>query len=131
MLCKVALYGPSDLYLKAGGRSDRQSNMSDSIITIGDKVRIRRTAMTEAMAIAGREGLVDGTTVPSATGIEPIGDTPDDHAVCVYFDHLQIQLWFAPDLVEFVDHSPGLTVDIGGHKYIRDADGQWHLMEPE
>jgi hypothetical protein len=35
------------------------------------------------------------------------------------------QLWFARELLEFVDHAAGLEVEIGDKRLIRRADGGW------
>jgi hypothetical protein len=55
----------------------------------------------------------------------------EDYAVNVLIDELDLAFWFAADLVEFVDHGPGLRITIGDAHYIRDADGTWHETEPE
>jgi hypothetical protein len=34
--------------------------------------------------------------------------------------------WFAPELVELVDHAPGSEMTIGDRRFIRSADGEWH-----
>jgi hypothetical protein len=60
------------------------------------------------------------------TGVEVIGGAPDDLALCVKLegsdDHDQ---WFEPDLVELVDHDPGMEVVVGGRRFVREADGEW------
>ena len=55
-----------------------------------------------------------------------IGDRGDDFAYSVFFDETEDQEWFAPRLVEFVDHGGVQTAAIeGGPSYVRDADGTW------
>jgi len=34
-------------------------------------------------------------------------------------------MWFAANLLEFVDHQPGTTVEVGGVCLIRDEAGEW------
>ena len=34
-------------------------------------------------------------------------------------------LWLDPDLVEFVDHTPGTTARIGNRSFTRSAGGEW------
>ena len=94
-------------------------------IAFGDTVRIVSTAETLEMGLAGCIGQVYGLTTPSVTGIEMIGHSQQDHAINVYFDDRSEGFWFAPELVEFVDHAPGTTIKIGDKTSIRQADGQW------
>jgi hypothetical protein len=73
-------------------------------ITFGDKVRIRCTDATEALGVAGQIGIVYGGTTPSVTGIEVIGNPPEDYAVAVQIEGRTQPLWFAEDVLEFADH---------------------------
>jgi len=44
----------------------------------------------------------------------------------VYFEDTKEQEWFAPHLVEFVDHGGVQTMSIdGGPSFVRDPDGGW------
>jgi len=47
------------------------------------------------------------------------------------FENPQIQLWFAPELLEFVDHAPGQEIEIGKTKLIRRADGGWDKVSKD
>ena len=91
----------------------------------GDNVRIRATPLTEQLSLAGLVGNVHGETTPSVTGVKVIGEVTNDYALAVMIEGQDEALWFAPDLVEFVDHAPGTTMEIGGRRFIRDASGQW------
>jgi hypothetical protein len=47
-------------------------------------------------------------------------------ALSVFFDDTEEQEWFAPHLVEFVDHGGGQTMSLeGGPSFERDSDGTW------
>lgn len=48
---------------------------------LGDRVKIRTAAETEAAGIAGRSGVVHGTTTVSVAGVEIIGSPTDDVAL--------------------------------------------------
>ena len=100
--------------------------MSTSRISFGDKVRIRSATATDAVGAVGRTGVVYGFTTPSVTGVEVIGDTPDDYAVAVMIEGRAESLWFAEALLELVDHQPGTTIEIAGRRLIRDERGEWH-----
>jgi hypothetical protein len=100
-------------------------------ITFGDKVRIRSSSATEALGIAGKTGLVYGTTTPSVTGVRVVGNSIEDHAISVTLDGRNDQLWFPDDLVEFVDHQPGTTVSVAGRRLIRDENGEWREVKPQ
>jgi hypothetical protein len=98
-----------------------------SDICYGDNVRIRRTPETERLGIAETIGNVYGETTPSETGVEVIGELLSDYAHQVYFESLKKSYWFAPDMLEFVDHAPGTEVHVHGtaFKSVRQRDGTW------
>ena len=99
--------------------------MSEVTPAFGDNVRIRSTELTERLGLAGCAGSVYGETKPSVTGVEVIGETSSDFAVNVMLDARGEQLCFAPELVEFVDHAPGIEVKIGNRRLVRAASGEW------
>jgi len=103
--------------------------MGTSRVTFGDRVRIRVTEATEGLGIAGQTGTVCGCTTPSVTGVEAIGKSSEDVAISVALDGQTAQLWFAEELLEFVDHAAGTTVEIAGRKLIRDERGEWHEVK--
>ena len=91
----------------------------------GDRVRIRDSPDTASYA--GRVGEVFGESIPSSSGVAPvIGDRGDDFAISVHFDETGEQEWFAPHVVEFLDHGGAQTFEIeGGPSFVREADGTW------
>jgi hypothetical protein len=72
-------------------------------------------------------GQVYGQTTPSVTGVEVIGEMNQDYAVNVHFEELNAEFWFAPELVEFMDHGTGTTITLDGikKKWVRNKDGGW------
>lgn len=96
-------------------------------ISFGDNVRILSTAETERLGIAGTIGNVYGETTPSTTEVEVIGQLTSDYALNVYFDSLDKAYWFAPHMLEFVNHAPGTEVHVKGaaFKSVRQRDGTW------
>ena len=104
---------------------DLRAAKNPQLSLVHSNVRIRITPATEAAGVAGPIGNVAGFTTPSMTGVEVIGEVKDDLAFSVMFNSPQVQLWFAPELLEFVDHAPGLEIQIGKTKLIRRADGGW------
>jgi hypothetical protein len=92
-----------------------------------DNVRVVATPETESRGFAGRTASCHGFTMPSITshGLDAIGSTDADLVFNLYFEDTEEDAWFAPDLVEFVDHGPGLTIEIADKKFIRTADGGW------
>jgi hypothetical protein len=96
-------------------------------ITFGDNVRVLRTPETERAGLAERLGCVYGATTPSVTNVEVIGHLSDDCAINVHFEDLNQAFWFAPDLLEFVDHAPGTEAWVQGSptKSVRQPDGSW------
>jgi hypothetical protein len=96
-------------------------------ISFGDNVRILRTAETERLGIAERVGNVYGETTPSDSKVAVIGRLDSDYALNVYFDTLDASYWFAPHMLEFVNHAPGTEVHVHGSafKSVRQRDGTW------
>jgi len=105
--------------------------MNSARITFGDKVRIRSSNVTEALGIAGQTGIVYGSTTPTITGVRVIGNPPEDYAISVTLDGRNDQLWFAEDLLEFVDHQTDTTVAIAGRRLIRDEKGEWREVKSQ
>ena len=95
--------------------------------SFGDHVRIASSDETEGSGFAGRSGHVFGESMPSSSGVGPvIGDRGEDLALSVFFDDTEEQEWFAPHLVEFLDHGGGQTMSLeGGPSFVRDSDGAW------
>ena len=96
-------------------------------VSFGDKVCIRATKETEAVGVAGLKGHVCGETTPSVTGVEVIGTPSADFAVNVHIEERDEAYWFAPELVEFIDHAPGTEIRLEGvdKRWIRTEDGGW------
>ena len=100
-------------------------------IDFGDTVRVRSTPATEAAGVANLVGPVYGVTTPSVTGVSVIGEPTGDRAINVFFESRKETLWFAPDLLEFVDHGAGAVVTLKGvsKHWKRAEDGSW-IEEP-
>ena len=98
-----------------------------SNITFGDNVRLLSTPETEALGVAGQTGVVYGETTPSVTGVTVIGQLVGDYALNVNFEGRKDTLWFAPQLLEFVDHGAGTEISLDGvpKKFTRNASGEW------
>lgn len=95
------------------------------MIGIFDRVRIKESPETIAAAVAGLEGDVYGFTTPSVTSVAVIGGSPDDYALNVSVESREDELWFRPDLVEFLHHNVGSEMTVGNIKAVRQADGSW------
>jgi hypothetical protein len=93
----------------------------------GDRVRIRTAPETEEAGIAGRNGVIYGTTTVSVTGVEVVGSPTEDVALNVAIDESKETVWLAPNLVEFIDHNAGATITLDGapRESTRDASGNW------
>ena len=101
--------------------------MSDQIITFGDNVRVRDTIATRTAGVAGLTGSVYGETTPSVTGVDVIGEVTGNYAINVHFDERGEALWFAPELLELIDHGAGAEITIDGvdKKWTRTESGEW------
>ena len=99
----------------------------------GDRVRIRPSPETESKGLAGLIGQVYGQTTPSETGVEVIGELTSDYAVNIFFDDRNGSFWFAPALVEFIDHGAGTEMTIAGvaKKWTRTDTGDWREESTE
>jgi hypothetical protein len=96
--------------------------------TFGDRVRIRDAEETRVGGYSGQTGTVFGESIPSTSGVTPvIGDRGEDRALSVTVDETRKSAWFAPHLIEFVDHGGVETMSVdGGPSFTRDPDGTWH-----
>lgn len=101
--------------------------MFESMAGFADRVRVKRTEETERLGLAGREGQVFGYTTPSVTDVEVVGPLSEDYAVNVHFDELGEGFWFADELVELIDHSPGTVIALDGQhtQWVRLPNGEW------
>ena len=92
-------------------------------LSFGDNVSVRDTDLTRALGLAGLSGEVYGVT----TGVVVIGECTADRAVNVHFGKLDKEFWFAPQLLQFIDHAPGTTVHVKGMSddLVRTANGKW------
>jgi hypothetical protein len=97
----------------------------------GDNVRVRSTPATKAGGYAGLAGQVHGSTVASCGGVTVIGEPVDDVALNVYFEDRNEDAWFAPALLEFIDHAPGTEIRLEGvpKTWMRAASGEWIVIE--
>jgi hypothetical protein len=96
-------------------------------LSFADRVRIRPVPDTESRKVAGRIGEIHGFTMPSESGVEVIGASSHDVALGVYFDELKEALWFAPELLDFVDHGAGTTIRVQGTdvEWVKTDRGDW------
>ncbi len=101
-----------------------------SQIRFGDRVRIRSTEATENLGIAGQMGIINGRTTPSVTNVDVVGKATKDLAIAVTLVAQTKQLWFAEEVLEFVDHGAGTIVEAQGRKLIRDEHGSWREVKP-
>ncbi len=101
--------------------------------TFGDNVRIRSSVEVESTGLAGLTGQVYGQTTPSVTGIEVIGELTSDYAINLFFEGRNESFWFAPALVEFVDHAAGTEITLDGvaKKSVRTESGEWREESTE
>jgi len=104
-----------------------QEMTSKKPISMFDNVRVRSTPSTKAVGLAGLTGQVYGSTTPSITGVEVIGDSHEDIAINVHFEDRSGEFWFAPGQLEFMDHAPGTKVKITGaeKELVRTETGEW------
>jgi hypothetical protein len=104
-----------------------------SNISFGDNVRIIRTPETERLGVAEMIGNVYGETTPSDTQVKVVGKLESDYALSVYFEALDLSYWFAPQMLEFVNHAPGTEVFVHGSpfKSVHQRDGTWKQVPLE
>lgn len=105
-------------------------------ISFGDNVKVVTNPQTSEKGLAGRIGAVFGETTPSVTSVEVIGEIKDDYAINVHFEELGNSFWFAPEILEFVDHGVGAEITLDGVslKWTRNSDGGWdeeNLTQPK
>ena len=89
--------------------------MHPTQFSFGDNVEVCNVVTTRDLALAGLKGAVFGVTTPSVTGVEVIGTLIADVAINISFPSLDKDFWFAPELLEFLDHGAGTVITIGTH----------------
>src|SRR5580765_7368504 len=99
--------------------------MHPTQFSFGDNVQVCDNVQTRDLALAGLKGEVFGVTTPSVTGVDVIGTLTADVAINVHFSSLGKAFWFAPELLQFLDHGAGAVITIGTHKLVRNSDGSW------
>lgn len=111
---------------------------SDVVIDMFDRVRIRRTDLTEKENLADLIGVVYGITTPSvmlgpeeSPVKEIIGELKEDLAYNVNIEEIDLNIWLASDLVEFVDHNPGCEMRLGNMWMVRLESGEWVEKKPK
>ena len=79
------------------------------------------------VGLAGLSGQVYGHTTPSVTNVDVIGRATNDFAINVHLDDRGEAYWFAPDLLEFIDHGAGTEITLDGvpKKWVRTSAGDW------
>ena len=97
-------------------------------IPIGHKVRIRTTPVTQTAGFSGKVGNLSGFTMPSSTKIEVIGEATHDIAFGVKFKDRDEAYWFPPELLEFIDRTSNLEIDIYGKRWTWRTDGTLEKM---
>jgi hypothetical protein len=93
-----------------------------------DTVRVLEAPETVAAQVAGLTGVVYGESMPAASGVGPvIGRLQGEWALNVNFEDRAGEYWFAPELLELVDHGAGTVIglDVSPVEYVRRADGGW------
>jgi hypothetical protein len=95
-------------------------------IAFGDNVRIVDAEPTRRSGHSNMVGVCYGLTTPSATGVEVVGTSTGDAALNVHFEADEIpDAWFAPELVDLVDHAVGSKATVGTTSFAKSADGDW------
>jgi len=107
------------------------NNRLERSLTFGDNVRVRDAVATRELSLVGVSGQVYGVTTPTLTGVDVIGQPSSDVAINVHFEAFGKSFWFAPELLDLVDHAAGTEIRIKGvpKKWTRTADGSW-VEEP-
>jgi hypothetical protein len=97
------------------------------MVSFADRVRIKVSAETERLGLAGREGQVFGETIPSEMGVYVVGPQADDYAINVHFDELNDSYWFSEELLEVIDSGAGTVASLDGDdtEWVRQASGEW------
>lgn len=106
----------------------RTTDVSSPGIGMFDTVRVVEAPETVAADLAGRIGVVYGESMPASSGVGPvIGTLHGEWALNVHFEDREGEFWFAPELLEFVDHGAGTVIGLAVSpvEYVRRADGGW------
>ena len=94
-------------------------------ISFGDTVKVVSNEITKRLAIDNKIGEVFGETNPSLTNVDITGANENDFAFNVHFENDEKEYWLSPELVELVNHTPGLEIRVGNVKATRTENGEW------
>lgn len=94
---------------------------------LGNNVKIKSSPETIEAGLAGKNGVIFGVTVPSLSGVDVIGDLKEEYAVNVYFEDLEENFWFDPELIEMIDSGFGTVITLKGvdKKWTKEKNGEW------
>ena len=97
------------------------------LISMGDSVTVKETAITKTLGFSGLVGTVFGRSTRVSSEMKVVGDSQNTCALNVYFDTLDKEVWFAEDLLEFKDHGEDQIITLEGsdRKWIRNHLGEW------
>lgn len=105
------------------GEIRRRTGWANPQITIGDRVRVLSTDITDALGVAGHTGIVHSQTTPSFMGVAVIEKPARGYAFFIQIEGRNEPLWLAEHVLEFVDHAAGTGLEISGQRFIRDEAG--------
>lgn len=95
-------------------------------------VRIKESPETKRLGLAGKIGEVWGWTTPSSSRVSVVGEVAEDYAVSIHFEDISEAFWLSPELLERLDHHPGLEATIGGKRIFYTPDARWQeVTEPQ
>jgi len=98
----------------------RASSPSEALrllpVSIGDKVRIVPSPISDELGISGMTGEVIWTS-NSATG------------AIVYFKELEQEFGLSSNQLELTDLPPGTDISMGDRKWVSNQDGEWIEIE--
>ena len=107
----------------------RASSPSEALrrlpVSIGDKVRIVSSPITDEQQISGMIGVVTQGTLPPDTRIPDAGVTIPARGVIVHIDEIDRDVGLSTNLLELADLPVGAVISMGDRDWVLNHDGEW------
>ena len=104
--------------------------MEISQISLGDRLRIRSTEATENPRHCGADGYRKRANHIVGDVCRGSWHIYKGHRNCSHIEVQTKQLWFAEEVLDFVDHGAGTIVETRGRKLVRDEHGSCREVKP-
>ena len=95
-----------------GSKLNYRRKLVESEFQFAGRAKVLATPLTTSLGFADRIGVIYGQTTPSQSGVDVVGEITDDYAVNVYFEELDLAVWFGERVLELVEAAPEIKTTL-------------------